>query len=130
MVYMIKQIEQVRNFHVAFKQPVLDVPTIPKIERINLRHKLLMEEATELNDAALNNDIVEVADGIVDCLYILFGTAHEFGLGDLLPKMFDEIQNSNLSKLDDNGEPIYNEYGKVIKSKIFFKPNLEKIIFK
>lgn len=127
---MIKQIEQVRNFHDAFKQPILTVPTIPSIERVNLRHKLLMEEAFELNYAAEVGDIVEVADGIVDCLYILFGTAHEFGLADLLPELFDEVQKSNMSKLDKDGKAIFREDGKVVKSDLFRKPNLEKIIFK
>lgn len=127
---MLKQIEQVRKFHVSFGQPVLEVPTIPSIERIKLRHKLLMEEANELNDAAVEGDIVEVADGIVDCLYILFGTAHEFGLADLLNDMFKEVNRSNFSKLDKDGNAIYNEYGKVIKSELFTKPNLKEIIFK
>ena len=127
---MLKQIEQVRHFHQSFKQPILTVPTIPSIERIELRHKLLMEEANELNDAAVAGDIIEVADGIVDCLYILFGTAHEFGLADLLNDLFKEVQRSNMSKLDKDGNALYNEYGKVIKSELFTKPNLEKIIFK
>ena len=127
---MIKQIEQVREFHLKFKQPILEVPTIPNSERISLRHRLLMEEVQELNLAAINNDIVEVADGIVDCLYILFGTAHEFGLANLLPELFSEIQRSNLSKLDKDGNAIFREDGKVIKSELFTKPNLKKIIVK
>lgn len=127
---MIKQIEQVRHFHAAFKQPILEVPTIPNRERIALRHRLLAEEVFELHDASFKGDIVEVADGIVDCLYILFGTAHEFGLAHLLPELFDEVQKSNLSKLDKDGNAIFREDGKVVKSDLFFKPNLSKIIFK
>ena len=125
-----KQIEQVRNFHKAFNQPVLDFPTIPNRERIALRHRLLTEEVFELHDASFKGDIVEVADGIVDCLYILFGTAHEFGLADFINDLFKEVHRSNMSKLDKDGNPIYNEYGKVIKSELFTKPDLKKIIFK
>ena len=127
---MIKQIYQVRKFHASFNQPILGKPTIPNSERIALRHRLLMEEATELNQAAIAGDIIEVADGIIDCLYILFGTAHEFGLADLLPDLFNEVQRSNMSKLDDNGNAIFREDGKVVKSNNFFKPDLEKIIFR
>ena len=125
-----KQIEQVRNFHKAFNQPVLDFPTIPNRERIALRHRLLTEEVFELHDASFKGDIVEVADGIVDCLYILFGTAHEFGLANLLPELFESVQKSNMSKLDADGNAIFREDGKVVKSSLFFKPDLEKIIFK
>ena len=127
---MIKQIEQVRNFHQSFNQPVLNVPTIPKMDRVLLRHKLLQEEVSELFDASIKGDIIEVADGIVDCLYILFGTAHEFGLANLLPELFNEVQRSNLSKLDTNGNAIFREDGKVIKSELFTKPNLKDIIYK
>ena len=127
---MIKQIQQVRKFHESFKQPVYDTPVIPNSERVALRHNLLIEEVQELNLAAVNKDIIEVADGIVDCLYILFGTAHEFGLGNLLTELFDEVQRSNLSKLDEKGNAIFREDGKVIKSPLFTKPNLEKIIFR
>lgn len=127
---MLKQIEQVRNFHQKFGQPVLDIPTIPPVERIELRHKLLMEEVNELNDAAVVGDIIEVADGIVDCLYILFGTAHEFGLANLLNDLFKEVARSNMSKLDANGNAIFREDGKVIKSELFTKPNLKDIIYR
>ena len=127
---MIKQIEQVRNFHRAFNCPILDTPTIPSKERVLLRHKLLQEEVSELFDASLAGDIVEVADGIIDCLYILFGTAHEFGLANLLPEMFDEVQKSNFSKLDKDGNAIFREDGKVIKSELFTKPNLKDIIYR
>lgn len=127
---MIKQIQQVRRFHDAFSQPVYDMPHIPKKERIELRHNLLMEEVTELNFAAHEGDIVEVADGIVDCLYILFGTAHEFGLANLLPELFQNVHESNMSKLDKDGKAIFREDGKVIKSEFFTRPNLHKILFK
>jgi predicted HAD superfamily Cof-like phosphohydrolase len=88
----------------------------------------LQEEVLELHEAWSNEDIVEVADAITDCLYILFGTAIEFGLQDKLEALFDEVHGSNMSKLDENGKPIYRNDGKVLKSENYYKPNLKKII--
>jgi predicted HAD superfamily Cof-like phosphohydrolase len=84
----------------------------------------------ELHEAWSNKDIVEVADAITDCLYILFGTAIEFGLQDKLEDFFDEVHGSNMSKLDENGKPIYRNDGKVLKSEKYYKPDLKKILDK
>ena len=122
------QIEQLKDFHTAFGVNMLKSPAIPSIERCELRQRILEEEVGELKEAWENDDIVKVADGIIDCLYILLGTAHEFGMQNILVEMFDEVHRSNMSKLDINGKPIYREDGKVLKSILFSAPNLEKII--
>jgi predicted HAD superfamily Cof-like phosphohydrolase len=125
---MEKQISQVEEFHKAFNQPVLYAPMLPSVERCLLRQRLLEEEVKELEQAWRNDDIVEAADAITDCLYILFGTAHEFGLGSLLVECFNEVQRSNMSKLDDDGNPIYRPDGKVIKSNNYKRPDLKSIV--
>ena len=90
----------------------------------------MQEEVIELHEAWSNKDIVEVADAITDCLYILIGTAIEFGLQDKLEDLFDEVHGSNMSKLDENGKPIYRNDGKVMKSANYYKPDLKKILDK
>lgn len=125
---MIDQINMVRRFHEAFDVPVQHYPNLPSWERRKLRADLLKEEALELYAATANDDLVETLDGIIDCLYILFGTALEFGLQDRLVAAFDEVHCSNMSKLDENGNPVKRPDGKVIKSNLFQKPNLAKLI--
>ena len=98
-------------------------------EKINsLRLNLIKEELDELNKAMRENDILEVADALTDILYVTYGAGHAFGID--LDRCFDEVQKSNMSKLDNNGKPIYNEHGKVMKGPDYFKPNLSKFISK
>ena len=96
-------------------------------EKINsLRLNLIKEELDELNKAMRENDILEVADALTDILYVTYGAGHAFGID--LDKCFDEVQNSNMSKLDKDGKPIYNENGKVMKGPNYFKPDLSKFV--
>ena len=125
---MNKQLKQVGDFQKAFGSFIGEGPSFPPLERCVLRQKLLQEEVLELHEAWSNEDIVEVADAITDCLYILFGTAIEFGLQDKLEAFFDEVHGSNMSKLNEYGKPIYREDGKVMKGPFYYKPNLKKII--
>ncbi len=125
---MNKQLKQVGDFQKAFGGFIGEGPSFPPLERCVLRQKLLQEEVLELHEAWSNEDIVEVADAITDCLYILFGTAIEFGLQDKLEALFNEVHGSNMSKLDLDGKPIYREDGKVMKGSNYYKPNLKKII--
>lgn len=126
-----KPIESVKKFHEAFEIGYKDKPTVNLSEaKIELRHKLMAEENQEYLEAAKNKDLVEVADALGDMLYILCGTIIEHGMQDVIEKVFDEIQQSNMSKLDKNGKPIYREDGKVMKSELYFKPNLKKFFAK
>ena len=96
-------------------------------EKINkLRLDLIREELDELTEAMKNKDLLEVADALTDILYVTYGAGHAFGIN--LDKCFDEVQNSNMSKLDENGRPIYNEFGKVMKGPNYFKPDLSKFL--
>lgn len=126
---MKKQIEAVETFHNAFKienkyQPTADIPDQVKL----LRYKLMREENEEYLEAAQNGDLVEIADALGDMLYILCGTILSHGLQSKITEVFEEIQRSNMSKLDKNGEPIYREDGKVLKSDQYFKPNIASIL--
>ena len=97
------------------------------VDKINkLRIDLIKEELDELKEAMDNNDLLEVADALTDILYVTYGAGHAFGID--LDKCFDEVQNSNMSKLNKNGEPIYNESGKVMKGQNYFKPDLTKFV--
>jgi len=125
---MKKQINQVRDFHHAFKSTVLETPTIPDFSRVYLRQNLLVEEVNELGVASSKGDIVEVMDAIIDSMYVLIGTAHEFGLAHLLEDCFDEVHQSNMSKLDKNGNPVFREDGKILKGENYFRPDLKKIL--
>jgi predicted HAD superfamily Cof-like phosphohydrolase len=122
-------IDHVRQFHDAFgiengKEPQADIPK----EQIELRHRLMHEENEEYLEAALNGDLVEVADALGDQLYILCGTILKHGLQHKIVEVFEEIQRSNMSKLDKDGKPIYREDGKILKSDQYFKPNLAQIV--
>ena len=92
----------------------------------NLRINLIKEELIELEEAIDKRDLIEVADALTDILYVTYGAGHAFGID--LDKCFEEVQNSNMSKLDEKGKPIYNETGKVMKGPKYFKPNLSKFI--
>lgn len=123
------QIQMVKDFQLAFGGLVNEEPTNVDFKRSHLRRDLLFEEAGELEHAMKTGDLVEAADAITDCLYILFGTAHELGLADKLVDCFAEVHRSNMSKLDENGHPIFREDGKVLKSELYEKPNLFRIVF-
>jgi len=117
---------KVKTFMETFGQEVKTKPSFSD-EKINkLRYDLIKEELDELNEAMKNQDLLEVADALTDILYVTYGAGHAFGID--LDKCFDEVQNSNMSKLDENGKPIYNEYGKVMKGPKYFKPNLIKLL--
>lgn len=124
---MNKQIKQVEEFHETFGQLINKTPKIPKEKICSLRHDLLLEEVYELNDGLIERDMVKISDGIVDCLYILFGTINSLGLQDVIEKMFDEVHASNMSKLED-GEVLYREDGKILKGKNYFKPDLKQFL--
>lgn len=126
---MIDQINMVREFHEAFEVPIKNYPEFPAWDRVVLRDNLLDEERIELYNACADDNMVEVLDGIIDCLYILFGTALEFGLQDKLIAAFEEVHKSNISKLDENGKPVKRGDGKVIKSHLFKKPDLNSILY-
>ena len=117
---------KVGTFMKTFGQEVKTKPSFSS-EKINkLRLDLIREELDELTEAMKNKDLLEVADALTDILYVTYGAGHAFGIN--LDKCFDEVQNSNMSKLDDNGKPIYNESGKVMKGPNYFKPDLSKFV--
>jgi predicted HAD superfamily Cof-like phosphohydrolase len=116
----------VKKFMETFGQEVKQKPSFPSEKIQELRIKLIEEEFLELKEAIKNKDIKEVADALTDILYVTYGAGHAFGID--LDGCFDEVQRSNMSKLDENGKPIYNEDGKVLKGPNYFKPNFEKFI--
>ncbi len=119
----------VEEFHTAFKIENNYNPTTELTESdIDLRHRLMAEENEEYLEAARNGDIVEVADALGDMLYILCGTILKHGLQGKIEKVFNEIQRSNMSKLDANGQPIYREDGKVMKSDLYFRPDIASML--
>lgn len=122
-------IDYVQTFHDSFKIHSTDVPTVEVEDRlIDLRHKLMAEENDEYLEAAKSGDLVEVADALGDMLYILCGTIITHGMQHKIEEVFSEIQRSNMSKLDKDGNPIYREDGKVMKSDLYFKPNIGEIL--
>lgn len=124
-------IQAVEQFHDAFRIANNYQPTTNLTEAdIELRHRLMQEENDEYLEAAKRGDLVEVADALGDQLYILCGTILKHGLQDKIIEVFQEIQRSNMSKLDANGMPIYREDGKVMKSDLYFKPNIAAILEK
>ena len=124
---MKKQLDSVKQFHDTYKigysnDPIADLGP----EKNKLRFKLMSEENEEYLDATNNNDIIEVADALGDMLYILCGTIIEHGMQDIIEPVFDEIQKSNMSKLGEDGNPIFREDGKVMKGPNYFKPDFKK----
>ena len=113
-------------FMKTFGQEVKSKPSFSTDKINKLRIDLIKEELDELKEAMDNNDLLEVADALTDILYVTYGAGHAFGIN--LDKCFDEVQNSNMSKLSKNGEPIYNESGKVMKGPNYFKPDLSKFV--
>ena len=117
---------KVGTFMKTFGQEVKTKPSFSSDKINKLRIDLIKEELDELQEALKNNDLLEVADALTDILYVTYGAGHAFGVD--LDKCFDEVQNSNMSKLGENGEPIYNDSGKVMKGPNYFKPDLSKFV--
>tara|TARA_B100000214_G_C23724022_1_gene515641 strand:- start:312 stop:683 length:372 start_codon:yes stop_codon:yes gene_type:complete len=118
--------EKVRKFMKTFGQEVREKPGFPDDKITSLRYDLITEEIGELKVAMKNKDIKEVADALTDILYVTYGAGHAFGIN--LDKCFQEVQDSNMSKLGSDGKPIYNEKGKVMKGPNYFKPDLGKYV--
>ena len=118
--------ESVKKFMEVFGQEVKTKAEFPSEKIIKLRYNLIKEELDEFEQALKDQDIKEVADALTDILYVTYGAGHAFGID--LNKCFDEVQRSNMSKLGDDGKPIYNEQGKVMKGPKYFQPDLSKYI--
>ena len=116
----------VKKFMEVFGQEVKTKAEFPSEKIIKLRYSLIKEELDEFEEALKDKNLKEVADALTDILYVTYGAGHAFGID--LDKCFEEVQNSNMSKLDENGKPIYNESGKVMKGPNYFKPNLSKFV--
>ena len=119
--------ESVRKFMETFGQEIKKKAEFPPEKITSLRYDLIKEELEELSTAIEKKDIKEVADALTDILYVTYGAGHAFGIN--LDKCFQEVQNSNMSKLGLDGKPIYNDKGKVMKGPNYFKPNLEKFFY-
>ena len=118
--------ESVKTVMKTFGQEVKEKAGFPSDKITSLRYELINEELEELKEAIINKDIKEVADALTDILYVTYGAGHAFGIN--LDKCFKEVQNSNMSKLGNDGKPIYNDKGKVMKGPNYFKPNLNKFV--
>ena len=118
--------EKVGTFMKTFGQEVKENSSFSTDEINELRINLIKEELDELIEAMNKKDLIEVADALTDILYVTYGAGHAFGIN--LDECFQEVQNSNMSKIDNNGKPIYNDKGKVMKGPNYFKPNLSKFI--
>ena len=118
--------ERVKKFMLTFGQEIKEKASFPNDKITSLRYELIKEELDEFKEAIDKKDIKEVADALTDILYVTYGAGHAFGID--LDKCFEEVQNSNMSKLGKDGKPIYNEKGKVMKGPNYFKPNLSKFV--
>ena len=118
--------ESVKKFMQTFGQQIKEKAEFPNEKITKLRYELIEEELREFKEAIDKKDIKEVADALTDILYVTYGAGHAFGIN--LDKCFQEVQNSNMSKLDQNGKPIYNEKGKVMKGPNYFEPDLTKFV--
>ena len=118
--------ESVKKFMETFGQEIKKTAGFPNDSIISLRYELIREELEELKGAIDKKDIKEVADALTDILYVTYGAGHAFGIN--LDKCFQEVQNSNMSKLGNDGKPIYNDAGKVMKGPNFYKPDLSKFL--
>jgi predicted HAD superfamily Cof-like phosphohydrolase len=130
MSKLYEKIKSVEEFHEIFK--IGNASEIKLIDEkdYTLRYNLIKEENEEYLEACKNGDIVEIADALGDQLYILFGTILKHGLQHKIEEVYDEIHRSNMSKLDENGQPIYREDGKVMKSNLYFRPNIKSVLEK
>ena len=118
--------ESVKKFMETFGQEIKEKASFPNDKVTSLRYELIKEELDEFKEAIDKKDIKEVADALTDILYVTYGAGHAFGID--LDKCFEEVQNSNMSKLGKDGKPIYNDNGKVMKGPNYFKPNLSKFV--
>ncbi len=118
--------ESVKKFMEMFGQEIKEKACFPNEKIASLRYDLIKEELEELKEAMDKRDLKEIADALTDILYVTYGAGHAFGIN--LDKCFDEVQNSNMSKLGSDGKPIYNDKGKVMKGPNYFKPNLSKFV--
>ena len=117
---------KVKDFMSIYGQEIKNNAEFPDKKIIKLRLKLIQEELNEFKEAIKNKDIIEVADALTDILYVTYGAGHSFGIN--LDKCFDEVQRSNMSKLGEDGKPIYNEFGKVMKGPNYSKPDLKQFL--
>ena len=120
--------EKVKEFMEAFGQKVVTTPSWPDAKTIGLRYELIREELEEFSDAIYNGEgtIIDAADALADLLYVVYGAAHAFGIP--IDECFDEVHNSNMSKLGEDGKPIYREDGKILKGPYFYEPKLKGIL--
>ena len=118
--------KSVRKFMETFGQEIREKASFPNQKITSLRYELIKEELNEFKEAIEKKDIIEVADALTDILYVTYGAGHAFGIN--LDKCFEEVQNSNMSKLGKDGKPIYNDKGKVMKGPNYYKPNLNKFL--
>jgi len=118
--------EKVKKFMETFGQEIKEKASFPNDKITSLRYELIKEELDEFKEAIDKKDIKEVADALTDILYVTYGAGHAFGIN--LDNCFEEVQNSNMSKLGNDGKPIYNDNGKVMKGPNYFKPNLSKFV--
>ena len=118
--------ESVKKFMQTFGQEIKEKASFPNDKITSLRYDLIKEELDELKEAMDKKDLKEVADALTDILYVTYGAGHAFGIN--LDKCFEEVQNSNMSKLGSDGKPIYNDKGKVMKGPDYFKPDLGKFV--
>lgn len=122
------QLKKAENFHNVFKQEMSDKPVVYPSGGPELRYNLMKEENEEYLEACNNGDLVEIADALGDQLYILCGTILKHGMQHIIEDVFSEIHESNMSKLDANGEPIFREDGKIMKSNLYHKPDISRIL--
>jgi predicted HAD superfamily Cof-like phosphohydrolase len=126
---LLDKINKVKEFHETFGLEFHEQPTVEVSERIiDLRHRLMEEENNEYLEACKAGDLTQIADALGDKMYILFGTIIAHGLQYKIEEVFDEIHRSNMSKLDENGKPIYREDGKIMKSNKYFLPDIKSIL--
>jgi predicted HAD superfamily Cof-like phosphohydrolase len=128
MSKLYEKIKSVEEFHDVFKIGNASKITLIDERDYTLRYNLIKEENDEYLEACKNGDITEIADALGDQLYILFGTILKHGLQYKIEEVYDEIHRSNMSKLDENGQPIYREDGKILKSNLYFRPNIKSVL--
>ena len=127
---LLEKINSVKEFHEVFKIGSSESPCLISESDYSLRHRLMAEETEEYLEACRKGDLTEIADALGDQLYILFGTILKHGLQHKIEEVYDEIHRSNMSKLDENGQPVVREDGKILKSNRYFKPDIRKILEK